>query len=561
MNPAIQPSNVLQGGGWEKDRAHFPEPVTPFGGSVYVRHLTPAIAEMCATFGLLIDGLETEIVGGEVYTRPRPVFGPAEPKGPVPPAWLLGVLARIAPARRRRTKAAQHALDAGLLDELPRRWEREWRDELSTAIDELLTVDLASLDEAAFLDHLDRCDELMGRGQHIHFQLFMPYVIPLHELHTVCEELLGWDLLRAMTLLSGDSPASVAGRSELIDLVRAVRDDSAAHEALAARPADPVGALESVDEALSTRLEAWIRHHGWRTANYDAGSPTLAERPGLVTRLLLTEAREAEYEERAAAELEARSRLAGDDLARFEAALNRARERYPLREENVILADNVPCGLLRRWLIEAGRRLVDAGALTQVSDSAYLEFDELRAAFADGRTNDLERSALRRSSEWAWTRAHPGPDHVGNVGAPPDPSSLPAAARRTNAAMLWMMSLEYPSATERPGGQLSGTPASPGTYTGPVRVILGEADFAKLAPGDVLVCPVTTPAWSPLFMLAGAVVTDGGGVLSHSAIVAREYGLPAILGTGNATTVLADGEIVTVDGAAGTVQRVAAMDG
>jgi pyruvate,water dikinase len=87
-------------------------------------------------------------------------------------------------------------------------------------------------------------------------------------------------------------------------------------------------------------------------------------------------------------------------------------------------------------------------------------------------------------------------------------------------------------------------------------VIRGEADFGKLRPGDVLVCPVTTPAWSPLFTLAGALVTDGGGVLSHSAIVAREHGLPAVLGTSKATSLLTDGEVVTVDGGTGTVTRV-----
>ncbi len=85
---------------------------------------------------------------------------------------------------------------------------------------------------------------------------------------------------------------------------------------------------------------------------------------------------------------------------------------------------------------------------------------------------------------------------------------------------------------------------------------MGPAQFGKLARGDVLVCPSTSPAWTPLFSIASAVVTDIGGAASHAAIVAREYGIPAVLGSGDATRVLADGDLIEVDGAAGTVRRV-----
>ena len=91
-------------------------------------------------------------------------------------------------------------------------------------------------------------------------------------------------------------------------------------------------------------------------------------------------------------------------------------------------------------------------------------------------------------------------------------------------------------------------------HTGPARVIHEESEFSRLRPGDVLVCPITSPAWSLLFAQAGAVVTDGGGVLAHAAVIAREYAIPAVLATGDATRRLRDGEIVTVDGAAGLVR-------
>jgi pyruvate,water dikinase len=101
---------------------------------------------------------------------------------------------------------------------------------------------------------------------------------------------------------------------------------------------------------------------------------------------------------------------------------------------------------------------------------------------------------------------------------------------------------------------LRGIAAAPGRYAGPARVIRSEAAFTRLRPGDVLVCPVTSPVWSILFPKVGALVTDTGGILSHPAIIAREYGVPAVVATGNATTLLHDGQLVTVDGTAGLVE-------
>jgi len=103
------------------------------------------------------------------------------------------------------------------------------------------------------------------------------------------------------------------------------------------------------------------------------------------------------------------------------------------------------------------------------------------------------------------------------------------------------------------GATLVGTPGSRGTATGPARVVRGPADFAHVRPGDVLVCPWTDPAWTPLLRVVAGVVTETGGVLSHAAIVARERGIPAVLGVPGATTALRDATSLTIDGTAGTV--------
>jgi pyruvate,water dikinase len=126
-------------------------------------------------------------------------------------------------------------------------------------------------------------------------------------------------------------------------------------------------------------------------------------------------------------------------------------------------------------------------------------------------------------------------------------------------ALLWYVDRIFeaaPSSRAQQAGAhvLGGIAASAGRYTGPVRVVVDEFEFGKLRPGDVLVCPVTSPVWSVLFPSVGALVTDTGGLLSHPAIIAREYRVPAVVATGNATELLRDDQVVTVDGSAGQVE-------
>ncbi len=109
------------------------------------------------------------------------------------------------------------------------------------------------------------------------------------------------------------------------------------------------------------------------------------------------------------------------------------------------------------------------------------------------------------------------------------------------------------SASDTPAATLTGTPGSHGTVTGTARIVRGPGDFARVQPGDILVCPFTDPAWTPLLRIAAGVVTETGGVLSHAAIVAREHAIPAVLGIPNATSRLHDDTVITVDGTTGTV--------
>jgi pyruvate,water dikinase len=114
----------------------------------------------------------------------------------------------------------------------------------------------------------------------------------------------------------------------------------------------------------------------------------------------------------------------------------------------------------------------------------------------------------------------------------------------------------YQQAEAQQEALLTATPGSPGMAEGPVRVILAPADFGRLRSGEVLVAPYTNPAWTPLFQRAAAVIVDGGAATSHAAIVAREYGIPAVMGTVSGTQTLRNGERVRVDGNRGCVIRL-----
>ncbi|WP_255407957.1 MULTISPECIES: PEP-utilizing enzyme [Amycolatopsis] len=110
-----------------------------------------------------------------------------------------------------------------------------------------------------------------------------------------------------------------------------------------------------------------------------------------------------------------------------------------------------------------------------------------------------------------------------------------------------------PSRVPGATGSLSGTPGSHGAVTAAARIVRGPSDFPRVRPGEIVVCPNTDPAWTPLFTIAAGVVTETGGALSHAAIVAREYGIPAVLGVADATTRIGNGDRIALDGTAGTI--------
>lgn len=282
----VRPS-LPEGKGWDKDVAHCPEPVTPFGFSAE-QSTASAVAEVFSDLGMLVKGLEARLVGGEFYSRPVPAFGPPGDAAP-PPAWVLGALSRVLPPLRKLNKKARAAVDDNLYSRWIEQYEQVERMSYPARSAALRTVNLAEMSDRDLADHAAKLVEHACVGMRVHFRIGLAVFDALYTLHQLVGTALEWDDAAIATMLIGHSPATRASEAALADLRARLRASEAATVALTERPSQPVAAIANVNPALAADVERWVDEHGWGCVNYDAGAPVLAERPALVTRLLLSD--------------------------------------------------------------------------------------------------------------------------------------------------------------------------------------------------------------------------------------------------------------------------------
>jgi rifampicin phosphotransferase len=358
----------------------------------------------------------------------------------------------------------------------------------------------------------------------------------------------------ALTFLLGYDSEPIRAEKSLYDLAAWARTNPALASYLVRTPSADIADDLQRDDVVDgwgdfrRRFKAHLHAFGHAIYDLDFAKPLPTDEPAPVFEALKFfvggqatnpyERQEAATRDRQQATQALDTRLRGPFRALFRGTLRRAQRFAPLRED--ALADvGLGWPLVRRMLLELGRRLVESGVLESADDVFWLRLPELKVAL-DNATGDLRPHVARRRAHWAAERK----------ATPPSALPIKGGARYLGIDFSAFM----PARTEQaPGNLIRGIGASPGTITATARVIGGPDSFDRMQPGDVLVARITTPAWTPLFALASGVVTDVGGPLSHSSIVAREYHIPAVLGTGVATERIASGQHVTVDGDAGTV--------
>ncbi|MET9079974.1 PEP/pyruvate-binding domain-containing protein [Streptomyces sp. NPDC004232] len=454
---------------------------------------------------------------------------------------------------------------------LVERWESEWKPAYVARIRQFRERDLGAMEDSALAAHTKEVTGFFAELHNVYFQVAGASMFLSAELGLLAQRLADWppgDVLPLRGGLAGEHMGAVVA---LGDLARLATTEPALRAELERDTPAAVGRLAALAPRFAAAFEAYLAEHGHRSPGFDLTEPTFAERPAAVLAMVTAQLDDPfEPETRRAAlarrvrplRSELESRLADRTVGErqhFEAALAAAERSSPIRDEKSHLAVSV-WALLRYAVLEIGVRLAAAGRIDRREDVFHVPLDQVLAAL--GEPTDLHEEVRLGRARHLWAQTHPGLRIHGTPTAlpvtEPKQTELSAQARHVRDVAAWAARLmqQTPETPETYG--LSGLAASAGRTTGPVRIISSPSNFVRLRPGEVLVCPETTAQWAMLFPSLKGLVTDGGSLLSHPAILAREYGIPAVVATGDATTVLRDGDLVEVDGTAGTVRLLGA---
>jgi pyruvate,water dikinase len=505
---------------WLPDPSHYPEQLTPLSATVWFEALGSGAHEALRQLRAPFAGFETRTELGWAYEGDLELDWEVDPEG-------------LDPAARA----------------LPDRWERELRPRAWEITRELHAMRPETPGPAAAALLFDRAWDIIQEQWAVHFLAVFPAQAAIELWSDAWRGAFGPDdALAAYRAL-----AAVPNGSDLADaaLWRLARRAEGAGLGAIILEYPPDAALERLRELSDgrrwlQRLNEYLRRYGGRSRWHELSIPREAERPWMtmesIRLLISSEAGEPAVAVHGA-EVDERLRGAPPELSEL---LPLSRFAYALKEGHVYHIDYPGLLATREVLLGFGRRLVAEGTLRSLDDVWFVPRPELRdlvAGDAGGGPALDERIESRREELRRGLAEGARPF----LGEPPPEADRPA-----------MLQKFYGSASSGGAGDgaLAGTGASSGVGEGDARVVLGAEDFARVRPGDVLVAPTTTPAWTPLFPALAGLVTETGGILSHAAIVAREYGVPTVVGVSGATRRIADGTRVSVDGDAGTVTFV-----
>ena len=526
----------------DQDRQHAPTPITPLSGWLAHNYWGPGAS----------DGLKA---GGQpimMHVRRVNTY------------YYMGVTPAV--PMEQMQEAGQKA-EAALKGNLPvygDRWANEWLPEIRGLHDKWNAFNLQAASDSELLDHLDWTLKTFQRFWDIHFQVMVPALVGpsmLQDLYTdLIEDATEMDSYK---LQQGFDNSSLRADEDLWKLSQTAKGSDDIKTILDNTPPEEVmAALEASDDGkkLVAGIDAYARAWGRRSDTViEIGDPSWIEDPTIVLANLKTylqsdsgdprEHWKGIVAEREQFVEETQAKIAGHPepvKQMFNMMIGAGQAGHWIQEDHNWWIDQQGNHQVRQVFLEFGDRLVVAGAIADRNDVFMLDGDEIINSAKDGFIGDFKSAVIERRAEMdKWSKIQAAP-HVGtDYGTPPDNPVTRALGRLFG----W-----GPPQEGVPSGTITGRPGSSGKVTGTARVIIKLADAGRLNNGDILVTATTSPPWTPLFATAGGIVTDTGGALSHCAIVAREYGIPAVVGALGASFEIKDGDQIEVDGDAGTVR-------
>ncbi len=522
------------------DRSHYPGGTTPLSAWLLENAMLTGMEKVFGEIGVPLAGVDARIVDGFFYTRMRPLIRPDNPSTKLPPLPILKLATRLHPEFRRREKRAVASIRDKPSLEVARQWESEIRPARRAANLRLQNVDPAALDDKALEEYVSELLDHALEGFTTHFWLHGHDLGPIARyLHSA----IGWGLdpTASIEALSGASPSTSQPRQVLVELRRLVEAAGADIESLED--------VRGVSDEAAALLDSYLEDHGQvMTTGYDITSLTLGEIPAVIVRSIKT-AVASEAGNSAELRNNLRSQVEAGSRDEFETLLDDARAVMDMRDDNGPMTAEWPVGLLRRGLLAAGTRLVERGSISEAELVLELTEPEARVVMSGPTPDDL---VARRSLRQANARLTP-PDTLGPAEPEPPLDVLPPAQGSLVAMVQTAMSHLGMDGSSSRGG-LEGIGVGQAPYVGTARIAQSADDAIEtLEPGDVLIVRATSPAFNSVLAIAGAVVTSDGGILSHAAVLARELGIPAVIGVGDALNIV-DGSIVEVDPIQGLVR-------
>ncbi|WP_166267436.1 PEP-utilizing enzyme [Marinobacter caseinilyticus] len=527
-------------GSWSVDAAHFPRPVSRFQAEIHPQGITKGFLDCARRYGLLIDTLDYRFVNGFAYSTVVPA-----PETEIPA----------------RFRAAEDVFRKKIWREDLERWDRDVKPASIRTHKELLAVNPLALSDDELIAYVEQCRDNLERMIHQHHSFNLAAILPVGDFMAHVGAWTDAPIGEFLALTRGSAPESAGTFPEMDRLAKEIRNSPDALQTLTSgkASADILAQLRDAPGPLGEATRDYLGVVGDRLLNsLDTGEPSAIEVPDALLARIRMAVEQSAAQAGAVSEADVsrlREKIPAEHRADFDDLLDEVRLVSRLRDERGFYSDVWAGGVMRRALLSAGARLAADGLIEEAAHLIEASYDEIQALLGrQGGPSGAELAA--RASYRKGHRVDTAPAELGDPASPPPPmDGLPPHVRRVMTALVTaIQSLGADVQSHRDNAVVRGIGASPGTYSGIARVIDGPDDLGRLERGDVLVTAATTDSFNIVLPLLGAIVTNAGGLLSHAAIVGREYGIPSVVGTRNATAQIADGTRVTVDGTKGEVR-------